>query len=61
MVMDDDIRDMILRRAPTNEIRERAIKKGMRTLFDDGMVKVARGITTVGEVLRVTEIDAQTE
>jgi type II secretory ATPase GspE/PulE/Tfp pilus assembly ATPase PilB-like protein len=61
MLMDDEVRDMILRRAPTNEIREKAIKKGMRTLFDDGIVKVSKGITTIGEVLRVTEIELDAE
>lgn len=57
LVMNEKIRDMVLRRASADEIRERAIKDGMRTLFDDGMVKVARGLTTIEEVLRVTEIE----
>jgi type IV pilus assembly protein PilB len=59
LVLDDEIRDMTLRRAPANEIRDIAIKNGMRTLFNDGMVKAEKGITTVGEVLRVTEIEAE--
>jgi type II secretion system protein E len=58
LVMDDDIRDMVISRAPVNEIKETALKKGMRTLFNDGMIKAARGITTIKEVLRVTEIEA---
>lgn len=57
LVMSDNIRDMILKRASADEIKEQALKDGMRTLFDDGMVKVAGGLTTVGEVLRVTEIE----
>ncbi|NQT95069.1 MAG: Flp pilus assembly complex ATPase component TadA [Candidatus Omnitrophica bacterium] len=59
LVADDKINDMILRRTPVNEIKEVAIKAGMRTLFDDGMVKVQKGITTIKEVLRVTEIEAE--
>jgi type II secretion system protein E len=59
LVLDDDIRDLVIKRAPMNEIKELALKKGMRTLFNDGMVKVERGITTIKEVLRVTEIEAE--
>jgi type II secretion system protein E len=59
LVLDDDIRDLVVSRAPMNEIKEAALKKGMRTLFNDGMVKVERGITTIKEVLRVTEIEAE--
>ncbi|MFC1807543.1 GspE/PulE family protein [Candidatus Omnitrophota bacterium] len=58
LVMSDEIQDMVLRRASITEIKESALKNGMRTLFDDGMEKVARGITTIKEVLRVTEIGA---
>lgn len=61
LVMNDNIRDMVLRRASADEIREQALKDEMRTLFDDGMIKVARGLTTVGEVLRVTEIEKDVE
>jgi len=59
LALDDDIRDLVVRRSPANEIKELALKRGMRTLFNDGMVKVERGITTVKEVLRVTEIEAE--
>lgn len=57
MVMSEKIRDMLLKRASADEIRFQAVKDGMRTLFDDGMIKVARGLTTIKEVLRVTEIE----
>ncbi|MFH1645952.1 MAG: ATPase, T2SS/T4P/T4SS family [Candidatus Omnitrophota bacterium] len=57
LVMTDNIRDLVLRRASANEIKEQALKDGMRTLFYDGMQKVKKGITTVAEVLRVTEIE----
>jgi type II secretion system protein E len=54
LVMDDDLRDLVLRKASSHEIRQAAMEKGMRTLYQDGMLKVALGITTVEEVERVT-------
>jgi type II secretion system protein E len=59
LVMNDEIRDLVLRRASINKIKERALKNGMRTLFNNGMEKVEKGITTIREVLRVTEIEAE--
>ncbi len=57
LVMNEEISDMVLRRASANEIKDKALKLGTRRLFDDGMVKVEKGITTIAEVLRVTEIE----
>ena len=54
LVMDDELRDLVLRKASSHEIRAAAMEKGMRTLYQDGMLKVALGITTVEEVERVT-------
>lgn len=48
---------MILRKATTNEIKEVAVKAGMKTLRDDGLQKVLEGKTTVDEVMRVTQLD----
>jgi type II secretory ATPase GspE/PulE/Tfp pilus assembly ATPase PilB-like protein len=58
LVMDDDVRDLVLRKASSHEIRQLAIEKGMRTLYQDGMLKVALGITTVEEVERVTHFQS---
>jgi type II secretory ATPase GspE/PulE/Tfp pilus assembly ATPase PilB-like protein len=58
LVIDDDIRDLILARASAREIREKAISLGMRTLYEDGILKVKKAITTVEEVLRVTQVEA---
>lgn len=49
----DKIRDLILKQAPAGEIRKQAIKEGMAIMFEDGLAKVERGITTIEEVLRV--------
>lgn len=51
----DRIRPMIVARADAGEIRNAALSQGMRTLRHDGWTKVLRGITTVEEVLRVSE------
>ena len=49
-----ELRDMILRAAPTAEFRQLAQTQGMKTLRQAGLVKAIEGITTVEEVLRVT-------
>jgi type II secretion system protein E len=57
LVMDDKIRDLILRNASSAEIKQAAVKAGMKTLRDDGLQKVLEGKTTIDEVLRVTALD----
>ncbi len=54
LAMDNGIRQAILDRAPLERIRGQAREQGMRTLREDGLRKVAEGVTTVEEVLRVT-------
>jgi general secretion pathway protein E len=51
----DDIQKLILEKKDANLIKERARKAGMRTLRQDGWLKVREGITTVSEVLRVSQ------
>jgi type IV pilus assembly protein PilB len=55
MEMDDELRDAISRSIELTELRAMARRKGMRTLRDDGLQKVAAGMTTVDEIMRVTE------
>jgi type II secretion system protein E len=57
LVTNDEIRLMASERRGTNEIRKAAIASGMRTLRQDGWLKVARGVTTIEEVLRVTKAE----
>ena len=47
------IKKLILKLAPANEIKEEAIKEGMVTMFQDGLQKAERGITTIEEIIRV--------
>jgi type II secretory ATPase GspE/PulE/Tfp pilus assembly ATPase PilB-like protein len=51
----DEIQKLILGKKDSNIIKEASRKKGMRTLREDGWLKVRQGITTVSEVLRVTQ------
>lgn len=51
--MTDQIRDTILRKAPSNELRTTAIERGMIPMIVDGFDKAKAGLTTVDEVLRV--------
>ncbi|MDY6934345.1 MAG: type II secretion system ATPase GspE [Spirochaetota bacterium] len=52
--LDNDIRKMIMTHSEANSIKQLALKKGMSTLFKDGLSKVISGITTIEEVLRVS-------
>jgi general secretion pathway protein E len=54
----EDARSLILKRAPTRDIRRYAIDAGMVTLRMDGWVRACEGMTTVEEILRVTQEDA---
>lgn len=54
LVMDDDIRALVLRNATEREIAEKACAKGMKTLRENAIRKVLRGVTTLEEMYRVT-------
>jgi type IV pilus assembly protein PilB len=49
-----DIQEAIVQRRPARDIREIAVAQGMRTLREAGLLKVAAGVTTVDEIIRVT-------
>jgi type IV pilus assembly protein PilB len=53
MVVSDDVREIILRRASITEIERPGEDNKMMRLRDDGLLKAARGVTTIEEVLRV--------
>jgi general secretion pathway protein E len=55
LLVNDAIRQLILKHSSADVIRDAAIKQGMRTLRDDGWRKVRAGITSVAEVVRVTQ------
>ncbi len=55
LTVDDQLRDVIARNPNVAEFRRTCLERGMVTLRQDGLRKVQRGLTTVHEVLRVTE------
>jgi len=59
LTVTDNIRPLIIARASSNEIKNAALAHGMRTLRDDGWRKALDGVTTLGEVLRVSEEDEE--
>ena len=57
LVMQENLRPLVIARTSSNTIKAAAIANGMKTLRDDGWVKVKAGVTTVEEVARVTQED----
>ena len=53
MLISDHLRELILRKAPTHELRQAGLEAGMMTLRQDAMQKILEGITTMEEALRV--------
>ena len=56
-LVDSDMEKFILTNPPVSSIREKAIKKGMVTMWQSGLIDVANGITTLDEMKRVVEED----
>jgi type IV pilus assembly protein PilB len=54
MVLDDDLRDMIINRASTQVLRAESRKRGMRSLRQSGLMCIYDGVTTIEEVVRET-------
>ncbi len=54
LVLNDELRAMIAAKAAAGQIKEKAVKTGMKTLRQDGWEKIKKGLTTPSEVLRVT-------
>ncbi len=57
LTLNDDICDLIYKKASSSLIKERARQCGMHTLREDGVIKVLQGDTTLEEVIRVTQTD----
>ena len=55
LVMDDDIRELILERSSSGKIKKKALEHGMIVLRDDGWQKVRDGLTTISEVVQATK------
>jgi general secretion pathway protein E len=54
LVVTDPLRSLVMKHATATDLRSVAIREGMLTMYEDGLRKAVRGITTLEEVLRVT-------
>jgi len=57
MLINDDIREMIISHKSAQDVKAKAREKGMRTLMENGMALVEQGLTTKEEILRVVEME----
>ncbi|MFN4243815.1 MAG: GspE/PulE family protein [Tepidisphaerales bacterium] len=57
MQMNSELRNLAFERAPTNKIRQAAVRSGMKTLLQDGKIKVLNGVTTAEEVVKVAQVE----
>ncbi|RKG58652.1 type II secretion system protein GspE [Corallococcus sp. AB011P] len=57
LFVDDDVRQLVLKNVDASTIKKSALAKGMTTLLDDGVRKIALGETTIAEVLSITQED----
>ena len=58
LIINEDIRVLIIEKAPAKDIRVKAMEHGMRTMRDDGLEKVYHGITTIEEIVKGTQLFA---
>ena len=56
MILDERFHDPILHRSGAPEFLRLAQERGMKTMFEDGVVKATQGVTTIEELLRVTRL-----
>ena len=61
MVMNNEIRELAFNRAPLGQIRQAGVRSGMRTLVEDGKIKILRGDTTPEEIARFAQAEALLE
>jgi len=57
MLLDDEIRELIMRRRSSNVLREAARKRGMRTLRESGLLAIYDGLTTIEEIVSQTIVE----
>lgn len=55
LVVSSEIKELITAKATSDKIKEKAVSLGMTTMLEDGLEKVAQGLTTIEEVLRATK------
>ena len=55
LCMDDTLRNLVIQRSPAHQLHAQALRDGMVTLQEDGLIKAQQGQTTLAEVCRVTQ------
>jgi hypothetical protein len=61
LLVDEAIKDLVLKKTPSSQIKKMAVSKGMRTLRQDGWQKTISGLTTPEEVMKVTSIEEESD
>lgn len=61
IVMNNTLREMVIQKASSQQIKKKAVECGLRTLRQDGWDKILKGITTIEEVMRVTQLEEVVE
>jgi type IV pilus assembly protein PilB len=57
MQMNNELRTLAFERAPSNKLRQAAIRGGMKSLLADGRIKVTKGLTTAEEIVKVAQVE----
>ena len=57
MVMNSELRELAFKRAALSEIKKAALATGMRNLLGDGRLKILRGITSMSEIAKITQVE----
>ncbi len=57
LAVNEEIRKMVNQKCSADEVKKKAIESGMKPLIKDGLDKIRQGLTTIDEVLRVTQIE----
>lgn len=57
LLVDSTMKELIVKKVPSNQIKRIAVSRGMKTLRQDGWLKVVAGLTTVDEVVKVTQAE----
>lgn len=57
LVLDDELRELVVNKSSSDVIRKKGIEKGMRLLRDDAIMKALFGVTTLEEALTAAQVD----
>ena len=55
--LNNEVRELAFAKAPTSELRKACIASGMKTLMEDGKIKIFRGVTTPSEVAAIAQVE----